>query len=66
MRVIGVSGPSARVIEVIETDLVLRGSGQPDDPYRRVRQYYSKDGELLAERDPHVVWQERKAQTTQE
>ena len=40
-----------RVIQVIETDLELRGRGEPGDPYRRVRQYYTLDGELLAEVD---------------
>lgn len=42
----------ARVIEVIETVLELRGDGK-EDPMRRVRQYWSKDGQLLAEYDPY-------------
>lgn len=42
---------SARVIKVIESDLTVRGSGTEADPYRRVRQYFSLDGELLAEVD---------------
>lgn len=41
---------SARVVEVIETTS-LRGSGTQGDPYRSVVQYWSRDGELLAERD---------------
>lgn len=40
------------VIEVIRTELDLRGHGTPDEPYRRVTQYWTKDGELLFERDP--------------
>ncbi len=42
---------SAKVILVIETSLELRGNGV-DDPYRRVTQYWSLDGKLLAEVDP--------------
>jgi hypothetical protein len=38
------------VIEV----LAVRGSGKDiSDPVRVVREYWSFDGELLAERDPH-------------
>lgn len=46
---------NARVIQVIETDLLLAGTGENADPYRRVRQYYSLDGELLAEVDPYEL-----------
>jgi hypothetical protein len=46
----GVEMP-ARLIQVIETDLTIRGNGK-DDPYRTVTQYWSTDGELLAEVDP--------------
>jgi hypothetical protein len=42
----------ARLIEVIETDLQRRGRGSEGDPHRRVVQYWSKDGRLLAEQDP--------------
>jgi hypothetical protein len=42
-----------RVIQVIETDIQGRGAGVPGDIYRRVRQYYSLDGKLLAEFDPY-------------
>lgn len=41
-----------RVIEVVETTLYRRGWGTPDSPTRVVTQYWSKDGELLAEVDP--------------
>ena len=41
----------AKLVEVIETEIV-RGKGIDTDPCRAVVQYWSKDGELLAERDP--------------
>lgn len=40
------------LIEVIRTELTSRGKGTEDDPCRRVTQYWSKEGELLAEVDP--------------
>lgn len=40
-----------KVIPVIETDLLRRGDGKTD-PIRYVTQYYSLDGNLLAEIDP--------------
>lgn len=43
---------NARVIQVIVTTLTLRGDGD-HDPYRRVTQYWSLDGKLLAEDDPY-------------
>lgn len=42
----------ARMISVIETDLVLRGAGTQESPLRKVKQFWSLDGELLAEVDP--------------
>jgi hypothetical protein len=39
-----------RVIEVIEAD-EEKGSGVMDSPYRRVKRYYTLDGDLLAEND---------------
>ncbi len=44
---------NARLIQVIVTDLDLRGMGTPEDPIRRVTQYWSTDGELLAENDEY-------------
>lgn len=41
---------SARVIEIIETTS-LKGSGSETDPCRQVTQYWSLEGELLAERE---------------
>ncbi len=46
--------PSAILVEVIQVKSV-RGKGlAPDDPIRVITQYWSKEGELLAERDPHL------------
>lgn len=43
---------SARIIQVIETK-ALRGTGQCEtDMCRTVTQYWSLEGELLAEHDP--------------
>lgn len=43
-----------RVIQVIESE-ELRGAGTRDAPYRRVRQYHTLNGDLLAEADPVPV-----------
>jgi hypothetical protein len=44
---------TARVIKVIETTILRRGSGtSPDDPVRVIRQYWSLDGQLIVEVDP--------------
>lgn len=39
-----------RVLEVIESE-VPRGQGINSDPCRIVKQYHTKEGDLLAERD---------------
>lgn len=43
---------TCKLIEVIQA-YVTQGRGTPDNPYRTVTQFWSKDGELLAENDPH-------------
>jgi hypothetical protein len=43
---------SAELIQVIRTDMEGRGKGVEGDPYRRIVQYWSTDGKLLAEVDP--------------
>lgn len=43
----------ARVIQAIETSDV-RGNGTMEDPFRRVMQYWTLSGELLAEVDPET------------
>lgn len=43
---------NAHLIQVIETSLETRGAGVAGDPIRRITQYYSPDGTLLAEKDP--------------
>jgi len=45
---------SCRVIQVIETELTKRGLGSLSDPVRNIKQYWSLDGELLAEVD---IWE---------
>ena len=42
---------SAKVIQVIET-VAVRGDGSPENMCRWVHQYWSLEGELLAENDP--------------
>lgn len=43
----------ARVIQVIETD-ELKGTGKQDDPYRRVMQYWTFEGQLLWENEQQL------------
>jgi hypothetical protein len=45
----------ARVIEVVQSNLLRRGNGTADDPVRVITQYFAKDGTLLAERDHWLV-----------
>jgi len=45
--------PDARVERVVVVKF-QRGRGVAPDPIRIVTAYYSLDGELLAENDPHV------------
>lgn len=53
----------AKIIEVIEAE-VTRGSGNlSDDPYRTVTQYWSKEGELLWEKD---AWKEKRKEKQEE
>lgn len=40
------------VMEVVRTKLELRGTTEDDIPVHRVTQYWSKEGELLAENCP--------------
>ena len=46
---------TARVVQVIESNLEKKGNGSDANPYRRITQYYSLSGVLLFEIDP---WQE--------
>ncbi len=43
---------ATRCAELIIAEDTMRGTGLDMDPYRRVTQIFTKDGELLAERDP--------------
>ena len=42
---------SVALIQVIRTELSKRGEGTEEDPIRLIIQYWSLDGELLAEVD---------------
>lgn len=42
------------MIQVIRTTLLARGAGIPENPFRKVEQFWSLDGELLAENDPYL------------
>ncbi len=53
---------SVRMLKVIETLMERRGQGVPGSPIRIIRQYWSLDGDLLAEHDPtaySLLWKER-------
>ena len=41
-----------RVQQVIVTHNLVRGQGTEESPFRKVRQVWSMEGELIAERDP--------------
>lgn len=43
----------AKVIQVVET-ISIRGNGSDTDPVRAVKQFWSFEGELLAENDPFI------------
>ncbi len=45
----------AKVIQVIVTDLGVIGKGVLGDPVRRITQYWTLDGQLLAEVDPNEM-----------
>lgn len=45
---------AAQVISVIRTELERRGQGVESDPIRIITQYWTLDGELLAEVDPYT------------
>ena len=40
----------ARIVKLIQTE-ITKGNGTSTDPYRRVVQYWTKEGELLWEDD---------------
>ena len=46
---------TARILQVIETTLLRRGTGAPRNPIRIITQYWSLDGQLLAEVDPFLL-----------
>jgi hypothetical protein len=44
----------AKLVQLIQTDDV-RGSGVHHDPVRRVTQWFTPDGQLVVESDPHIA-----------
>jgi hypothetical protein len=48
---VGTFAKDVEVIQVVRTNIATRGEGIEDDPVRRITQYWSLDGELLAEVD---------------
>jgi len=49
----GVQQKDVYTIRVICTNIETRGKGVDDDPVRRITQYWTMDGYLLAEVDPY-------------
>lgn len=45
-----------KVIQVIISDLLTRGTGKAPDAIRRVTQVYDFDGKLIAENDPVKIF----------
>ena len=45
--------------ELIVTNLTLRGKGEEGSPLRRIRQVWTREGELVAEYDPYP-WKNKK------
>lgn len=43
-----------KVEQVIISHEALRGKGVEGDPFRRITQVFTLDGELIAERDPYL------------
>ena len=50
----GRSNKEVEVIQVIRTTLLRMGEGTDKDPIRRIEQFWTLDGILLAENDPHL------------
>ena len=50
------------LIKVIRTNLLLRGNGRENNPYRRIEQFWSLEGKLLAENDSYQQMKEEKNQ----
>lgn len=51
---IGSFNKDVEVIQVVRTHLTMRGEGVVGNPIRRIEQFWSLDGELLAENDSWV------------
>jgi hypothetical protein len=42
-----------KVVQLIYTNILLRGAGTKESPYRKVEQWYDFEGNLVAEKDPY-------------
>ena len=42
----------AKIVELIYSNNELRGKGINGNPYRRIEQWFTKDGDLVFEKDP--------------
>lgn len=43
----------ARIIKLIEVKTEIRGTGEPNNPIRKLYQLFTEDGDLVLEYDPH-------------
>lgn len=48
------------LIQVIRTTLLRKGEGEEGDPIRRIEQFWSLEGKLLAENDSYQQMKEEK------
>lgn len=55
--------PKVEIIEVIRVSLTAGTGVDENDPLRPAFQYWSKDGELLAQSDPYAVPSAHRAPT---
>lgn len=46
---------TVKVVQLIETTLTRRGDGTKEEPIRIVKQFWTFDGELVAEVDPAKI-----------
>lgn len=44
-----------QIIQVIRTELRMRGTGEPSDPCRIITEFWGLDGEKITEIDPSTI-----------
>lgn len=60
-----INGMNSKVIQVIQSTLFVRGKeGSKSNPPRVIVQYFSLDGQLLAEVDPIAIQQQQQSETS--